>query len=52
MKATDNNPVRINLPKQDAQNVSNTINKYLRDEKVPVEQWGNLPQKHLDGINS
>ena len=52
MKATDNNPVRINLPKQDAQNVSNTINKYLRDNKVPVEQWGNLPQKHLDGINS
>ena len=52
MKATENNPVRINLPKQDAQNVSNTINKYLRDNKVPVEQWGNLPQKHLDGINS
>ena len=52
MKATDNNPVRINLPKQDAQNVSNTINKYLRDNKVPVEQWSNLPQKHLDGINS
>ena len=24
----------------------------MRDNKVPVEQWGNLPQKHLDGINS
>ena len=52
MKATPENPVKINLPKQDAQNVSNTINKYLKDNKVPVAQWSNLPQKHLDGINS
>ena len=51
MKATENNPVRIPLPKQDAQNVSNTINQYLKDNKVPVDQWSNLPQKHLDGIN-
>ena len=52
MKATPENPVKINLPKQDAQNVSNTINTYLKDNKVPVAQWSNLPQKHLDGINS